>query len=154
MSPTVARSILFSMMLMMTASPLGAQVSNEGDENPVDSMASDNGRDDWNRFDVTPAEAWLDTQYVRHSSNTFLLHLRTLHERAVTFPEAVDIIDDSALEENSLLVRVEGNTAILAALTAFERSPLLFKGAETGKRYELTLRASQEGLRRPITILK
>ncbi|PIE37660.1 MAG: hypothetical protein CSA54_01000 [Gammaproteobacteria bacterium] len=102
--------------------------------------------------EVVPATKWHHENTATHGSAILKVHLRTLHERRIRFPEAIELTENSTVPDK-LFMRKRDDELSLSALASFERVFLEFKGLDTGNIYRLSVRASDLGKRIPLKIV-
>lgn len=105
------------------------------------------------REDVQPMGEWLEFRKARYVSKPILIHLRTGYERAVLMPEPVRLkANQSALP--GCTIEIDAEVIGFYPTRTFARLGIKFIGLDTGKEYELRVRASTSGIRQPLQITR
>lgn len=100
---------------------------------------------------VQPMGKWLEFRKARYVTKPILLHLRSGYERAVLMPEPIQPLDQDQFLPNCA-VEINNDVIGFYPTATFPRKPIKFKGLNTGKIYELRVRASPLGMRQPLQI--
>jgi hypothetical protein len=109
--------------------------------------------DESNPSSVQPMGEWLEFRQARYVDKPILLHLRSGYERAVLMPERIGLLDDGQSLPGCAVV-IDTDVVGFYPTRTFKRTPIKFVGLETGKIYELRVRASPEGMRQPLQITR
>lgn len=134
------RSVVLSILLITAA---GTQAQ-QPDSNAGNTLSADN---------VRPMGDWVEFRTARYGSAPILLHLRSGYERAVLMPEPIRLLDSNQTLPGCA---VEIDTDVIGFFPTrnFVREPIRFVGLQSGSVYELRVRASPEGIRQPLQILR
>lgn len=102
---------------------------------------------------VRPMGEWLEFRQARYVDKPLLLHLRSGYERAVLMPEPIGLLDNGQ-SLPGCAVEIDTDVIGFYPTRSFKRTPIKFVGLDTGKIYELRVRASPEGMRQPLQITR
>ena len=94
---------------------------------------------------------WVEYVEANYQGEAIRIHLRTGYERAVVFPEPVrQLLPDQQLPGCEVLIN--DNVVAFYPEKNLERTNMVFTGELTGVRYEIIVRASSSGIRKPLRI--
>lgn len=93
----------------------------------------------------------LEVKPVPYRGNRILFHIRTGIERAVIFPEPVQLARTNPQLLGCTIV-VDFDVVGFYPTQSFDRETVRLIGLETGTTYELGVRASPEGLLNPLRL--
>ena len=100
---------------------------------------------------VNPMGRWVEYVEANYQGEAIRIHLRTGYERAVVFPEPVrQLLPDQQLPGCEVLIN--DNVVAFYPEKNLERTNMVFTGELTGVRYEIIVRASSSGIRKPLRI--
>lgn len=100
---------------------------------------------------VAPMGQWLEYKEANYTANPILVHLRTGYERAIVFPEPVELQNPNQNIPGTEIV-ISDNIVAFYPTQAFTRRPVVFVGKVTGSVYDMRIRASSKGMRQPMRI--
>lgn len=100
---------------------------------------------------VAPMGQWLEYREANFRGNPIFVHLRTGYERAIVMPEPVKQ-RDSAQQLPGSEILIDDNIVAFYPTITFSRRSVVFVGLETGTLYDLRIRASTQGMRKPMRI--
>ena len=105
---------------------------------------------------ITPGDdrsslEWLDFKQARYIGKPILVHLRSGYERAVIFPEPIQL-SDPLQSLPGCAVAIENEVVGFFPTHTFRRTSIKFSGLNTGIVYELRVRASHQGIEQVLQI--
>jgi len=103
---------------------------------------------------------WAEYIKVDYDGTPLLVHLRTGYERAVLFPEPIELhsINDQPVNtttSNQLpntKIEIDDNVLGFSPLQQFKQHKVIVRGIQTGILYNFQIRSSSTGKRQPIQI--
>lgn len=110
---------------------------------------------------IIPMGEWAEFITVNFNGKPLTVHLRTGYERAIKFPEAVEILSINNVSNHqgvphelpNTKIEVDADVIGFAPLQRFNQQTINVRGVESGRTYILKVRSSPTGKRQPIQII-